>query len=116
MIALAKKENEKILKEELNRLKSEIQEEIKTAVGQKGKECNLYCDKAVGRSEENMKGHVAKEIKFVNEALSQRIEKNEGTISQFDTSMKKMSLLTSSQLEDYSVKLKGFNDNYKDYL
>lgn len=30
--------------------------------------------------------------------------------------MKKMSLLTSSQLEDYSVKLKGFNDNYKEYL
>lgn len=27
-----------------------------------------------------------------------------------------MNLLTASQLEDYSVKLKEFNDNYKDYL
>lgn len=32
------------------------------------------------------------------------------------TTMKKMSLITTSQLEDYSLKLKTFNDNYKDYL
>jgi hypothetical protein len=33
-----------------------------------------------------------------------------------DTSIKKANLLTNSQLEDYSLKLKGFNDSYKDYL
>jgi hypothetical protein len=27
-----------------------------------------------------------------------------------------MNLLTASQLEEYSIKLKDFNDNYKDYL
>ena len=35
---------------------------------------------------------------------------------QLDTSIKKMNNLTNSQLEDYSHKLKGFNDSYKDYL
>jgi len=33
-----------------------------------------------------------------------------------DTSLKKANLLTNSQLEDYSLKLKNFNDSYKDYL
>ena len=33
-----------------------------------------------------------------------------------DTSIKKTSSLTNNQLEDYSHKLKGFNDSYKDYL
>lgn len=33
-----------------------------------------------------------------------------------DTSIKKSNLLTNSQLDDYSLKLKGFNDSYKDYL
>ena len=63
-----------------------------------------------------MKGHVTKQIKFSNEGLSQRIEKNEKGLSSLETSMKKMNLLTASQLQEYSVKLKGFNDNYKDYL
>jgi uncharacterized protein YpbB len=30
--------------------------------------------------------------------------------------MKKMNLLTNAQLEDYSLKLKVFNDSYKEYL
>lgn len=33
-----------------------------------------------------------------------------------DTSIKKNNLLTNNQLEDYSLKLKGFNESYKDYL
>ena len=37
MIALAKKENEKILKEDLNRLRTEILEEMKVTINQKGK-------------------------------------------------------------------------------
>lgn len=63
-----------------------------------------------------MKTHVAKEIRFSFESLSQRIDKNEALTSQLQTSMKKMNLLTASQLEEYSIKLKDFNDNYKDYL
>lgn len=30
--------------------------------------------------------------------------------------MKKANILTASQLEDYSIKLKSFNDSYKNYL
>ena len=30
--------------------------------------------------------------------------------------MKKANLLTAAQLEEYSLKLKNSNDNYKDYL
>lgn len=63
-----------------------------------------------------MKTHFAKEIRFSFESLSQRIDKNEALTSQLQTSMKKMNLLTASQLEEYSIKLKDFNDNYKDYL
>ena len=33
-----------------------------------------------------------------------------------DTSLKKMNLLTNSQLQEYSLKIKGFNDSYKEYL
>jgi hypothetical protein len=30
--------------------------------------------------------------------------------------MKKANILTAAQLEDYSIKLKNFNDSYKEYL
>jgi hypothetical protein len=30
--------------------------------------------------------------------------------------MKKTNILTAAQLEEYSLKLKNFNDNYKEYL
>ena len=63
-----------------------------------------------------MKHFVTKEIKFSNESLSQRIDKAESSVLTLDTSVKKMNGLTNSQLEDYSHKLKGFNDSYKDYL
>lgn len=82
MIALAKKENEKSFSEDLGRLRAELTEEIKNAVKQKAKECNSYADKAVSRADENMKVHLAKEIRFSAEGLSQRIEKNEASISQ----------------------------------
>ena len=63
-----------------------------------------------------MKHFVTKEIKYSTESLSQRIDKAEGSVLQLDTSVKKINGLTTSQLEDYSHKLKGFNDSYKDYL
>jgi len=51
MISLAKKENEKTLKEGLGKLKVEVEEEIKNAVNQKTKESNQYTDKSTNRSE-----------------------------------------------------------------
>ena len=51
MIAIAKKENEKQFKEELNKLKVSLQEETSALVVQKGKESALYAEKIVNRSE-----------------------------------------------------------------
>jgi hypothetical protein len=66
MVALAKKENEKQFKEDLSKVKSELQEEMATALAQRGKESTIYTDKVAARSEENMKNHTKKEIKFAN--------------------------------------------------
>lgn len=116
MIALAKRENEKQFKEELLRIKNEMREELSTLLAQKGKENALLAERIAGRSEENMKNHTQKEIKFSADQLAQKGDKNANDISRLDTSLKKMNLLTSSQLEDYSLKLKGFNTSYKEYL
>ncbi len=37
-------------------------------------------------------------------------------MNQLEVSLKKAALLTTSQLEEYSLKMKTFNENYKDYL
>ena len=47
-----------------------------TALAQKGKESALFTEKAVGKSEENMKHFIGKEIKFASDSLSQKVEKN----------------------------------------
>lgn len=37
-------------------------------------------------------------------------------LNQISSAFKKANVVTTSQLEDYSLKLKTFNENYKDYL
>jgi F0F1-type ATP synthase membrane subunit b/b' len=63
-----------------------------------------------------MKGFISKEVKYTSEVMNKRFEKIESDINQLESSLKKANLLTISQLEDYSVKLKNFNDSYKEYL
>ena len=50
MISLSKKENEKAFKENLSKLRGEINEEIKNIVNQKSKETSQYTDKSLSRS------------------------------------------------------------------
>jgi hypothetical protein len=51
MISLAKRENEKLFKEGLNKLREEMNEEVRNVVDQKFKESNQYTDKLLNRSE-----------------------------------------------------------------
>ena len=37
-------------------------------------------------------------------------------MDKLELALKKANVLTTAQLEDYSLKLKTFNENYKDYL
>jgi hypothetical protein len=37
-------------------------------------------------------------------------------MTQLELTYKKSNVLTTTQLEEYSMKLKTFNENYKDYL
>jgi hypothetical protein len=48
--------------------------------------------------------------------FAQKVNSLESEINQISSAMKKFNLITNSQLEDYSLKLKNFNDNYKEYL
>ena len=116
MIALAKRENEKALKEGLARQRESLLEEVKVMVNSKGKELTLYTDKGVNRSEETLRTAISKEGSYVTEKLGQRMEKTESSLSSLEGVVKKSGLMQNAQLEEYSVRLKKFNDNYKDYL
>ena len=63
-----------------------------------------------------MRGHVEQENKFLKDLLMQKHNSIETEVEQVAQSNKKNNLNTSSQLEDFTLKLKNFNENYKDYL
>ena len=63
-----------------------------------------------------MRGHVEQENKFLKDLLTQKHNSIETEVEQVAQSNKKNNLNTSSQLEDFTLKLKSFNENYKDYL
>ena len=55
-------------------------------------------------------------MKFAAEAMSKQSAKIESDLAQLESTQKKANLLNISQLEEFSIKLKNFNDSYKDYL
>lgn len=48
--------------------------------------------------------------------LTQKYTSLETEMGQVSSSSKKNHLNTTNQLEDFTMKLKSFNENYKDYL
>lgn len=60
MIALAKRQNDKATKEQLSKQRESMMEEIKVLLSSRGKESNLYTDKAIARSEQTLRSAITK--------------------------------------------------------
>ena len=63
-----------------------------------------------------MRSHVEQENKYLKDLLTQKHNSIESEVEQVSQSNKRNNLNTTSQLEDFTLKLKNFNENYKDYL
>ena len=68
------------------------------------------------KQEELMRGHVEQENKFLKDLLTQKQVSLQTEVDQVASTNKKNNMNTNSQLEDFTLKLKSFNENYKDYL